>query len=555
MAGGLLNIVATGEANLLINGNPKRTYFEPVAIATHTNFGIQKIRLDYAGSRDLRLTEPSIFTFKVERYADLLMDCYLGITLPNIWSPIYPPSTQTSNSWAPYDFRWIENLGAQMISNIEIQCGNYVVSKYSGDYIMACVERDYTTDKKNKFNKMIGHTNDLNNPANAFGRVNTYPSAFVSNTTNLILGTEPSIRGRQLYVPLNAWFSQHTRNALPLCSASRQEIKISITIRPIDELFQIRDIFDQANAFPYIQPDFNQIQNAMYHFLQSPPSQNVSIENNSYTNTNNTWNADIHLLASYIYLDKKEKELFQLSERSYIIKDVIKYTQKNVSGSATIPLTSNGMVSSWMWYLQRNDVNMRNEWSNYSNWPYRSLPYNIQLAPRTTLQSSNINLYGPQINPNGFSTGFFISGDYNINNQKNILLSTGILLDGEYREQPLNDCVFNLVEQYNGSLGSGKDGLYCYNYCFDTNPHNIQSSGAINLGMFRKISLEMTTFVPPVDTEKSQFNVICNGTGDTVAVSKSNWQLYEYSYDLTLFEERYNVLSFASGTCGLRYAR
>ena len=25
-----------------------------------------------------------------------------------------------------------------------------------------------------------------------------------------------------------------------------------------------------------------------------------------------------------------------------------------------------------MWFLQRTDVNLRNEWSNYSNWDYMS---------------------------------------------------------------------------------------------------------------------------------------------------------------------------------------
>jgi hypothetical protein len=49
-------------------------------------------------------------------------------------------------------------------------------------------------------------------------------------------------------------------------------------------------------------------------------------------------------------------------------------------GTKKVKLTSNGMVSNWMFYLQRNDVNMRNEWSNYTNWPYRAIPGDLQLA-------------------------------------------------------------------------------------------------------------------------------------------------------------------------------
>jgi hypothetical protein len=40
-----------------------------------------------------------------------------------------------------------------------------------------------------------------------------------------------------------------------------------------------------------------------------------------------------------------------------------------------------GMVSAWTMFFQRSDVNLRNEWSNYTNWPYGYLPYDIMPAP------------------------------------------------------------------------------------------------------------------------------------------------------------------------------
>ena len=90
MAGGLLNIVAVGNNNLILTGNPSKTFFK-VTYSKYTNFGLQKFRIDYSGLRELRLTEPSVFSFKIPRYADLLMDTYLVVTLPDIWSPVYPP--------------------------------------------------------------------------------------------------------------------------------------------------------------------------------------------------------------------------------------------------------------------------------------------------------------------------------------------------------------------------------------------------------------------------------------------------------------------------------
>jgi hypothetical protein len=55
MAGGLLNLVAVGNQNVFLTGNPKKTFFKFV-YAKYTNFGLQRFRLDYEGSRNLNLS-------------------------------------------------------------------------------------------------------------------------------------------------------------------------------------------------------------------------------------------------------------------------------------------------------------------------------------------------------------------------------------------------------------------------------------------------------------------------------------------------------------------
>ena len=175
MPGGLMNLVSIGQQNIILNGNPSKTFFK-TTYSHYTNFGLQKFRVDFEGSKTLRLSEESTFTFKIPRYADLLMDCYLSVALPNIWSPIMPPNQDTdgnSYGWAPYEFKRIENLGAKMISKISITCGNYTLQEYSGDYLLSAVQRDFTKDKKDLFDVMTGHVPELNDPANAGSRVNS----------------------------------------------------------------------------------------------------------------------------------------------------------------------------------------------------------------------------------------------------------------------------------------------------------------------------------------------------------------------------------------------
>ena len=565
MAGGLLNLISNGNNNVILTGNPSKTFFK-VTYAKYTNFGLQKFRIDYDGLRDLRLTEPSTFTFKMPRYAELLMDTYLVMNLPAIWSPIYNPCAKTANTWAPYEYRWIRELGTNMISEISITCGSQTIQKYSGEYLRAMVERDFSAEKKDLFDKMTGNVKELYDPANAYERNNAYPSAYYSETGT----SEPSIRGSTLYVPINTWFTLDSRCAFPMISLQYNELYVSITMRPIQELFQVRDVFDLQYSRPYVQPDFNQSYFQMYRFLQTPPD--IVIAPDKYANKISTWNADIHLMSTYCFLSKEEAQVFAANDQVYLVKDVFQYNFENITGTNKLKLTSSGMVANWMFYLQRNDVNLRNEWSNYTNWPYQSIPGGLEQGSSNDPAEVYPNFVNvPFIDANGISydinsgpgmdpidnikTGIYLSGNYLVDNQREILNTMGILFNGEYRENLLTSGVFNYVEKYTRTQGSAKDGLYCYNFCLNTSPFEYQPTGAINMSKFKLIQFELTTYVPPIDTESSKFDILCDSSGNAIGVRKSNWRLYQYNYNMTVFEERYNVLSFIGGNCGMLYAR
>ncbi len=550
MAGGLLNIISSGNNNIFLTGNPCKTFFK-VTYVKYTNFGMQKFRIDYSGLRELRPSEDSHFTFKIPRYADLLMDTYIVLTLPDIWSPVFAPCDETQQKWSPYDFKWIKDLGTHMIKEITINCGGLMLQRYTGEYLAAMVERDFTTEKKQLFDEMTGNVTELNNPAYAFGRTNAYPSAaFTTSST----GAEPSIRGRNLYIPVNTWFTLNSNCAFPLVALQYNELSISVTFRPIQDLFQVRDVHDPDFSFPYVKPNFNESRFQMYRFLQTPPSSYVSAE--YYENKISTWNADVHLLSTYCFLSKEETQKFAAEDHVYLVKDVYEHNYENVLGSKRLKVETNGMISNWMWFLRRNDANLRNEWSNYTNWPYHSLPSNITLAPITPFSDSELTV-GMGVHPTTTqqNTGITITGNFHPENRKDILETMGILLNGEYRENLMTKDVYQYVEKYVRTKGNAKDGLYCYNFCLNTSPFEYQPSGAINMSKFKNIEIELNTYIPTIDPSGSSFDVVCDDNGNLIGVRKSRYSLYEYSYNLTLFEERYNVLSIIGGNCGMMYAR
>jgi hypothetical protein len=558
MAGGLLNLVSSGQQNVILNGNPSKTFWKYV-YQKYTNFGLQKFRLDFEGAKTLKLNEESTFTFRIKRYADLLMDCYLSVELPNIWSPIMAPQTVVNSAgetiytpWVGYDFKWIDNLGAQMISKILITCGNQTLQQYSGQYLLSSVQRDFSGTKKALFDQMSGNVPELNDPANAGTRVNAYPNAFY--TTNPA-GAEPSIRGRIIYIPLNSWFGLKTQMAFPLVALQYNELQITVTFRPINELFRIRDVFDYTNNFPYIAPNFNQYYQQFHRFLQPPPD--IELGPTSYIDTRTIWNSDIHLNCTYAFLSNDENQLFAKNEQKYLFKQVQESVFYNVTGPNKIQLDSIGLVSSWMWYLQRSDANLRNEWSNYTNWPYNYIPNDLQLAP-TAGSYPNPNpppaTLGPGLNPDGTLTGLMITGDYSMQNAKQILLGLGILLDGQYRENIQPAGVYNYIEKYTRTASNAPEGLYCYNFCLDTSPYNLQPSGAINMNSFNQIEFEFTTITPQLDPLAQVLTICDPETGDIIGINKPTFRIYDYNFNLVLFEERINIVTFVGGNAGLQYA-
>ena len=559
MAGGLLSLVSQGQQSILLYGNPSKTFFKTTYAKT-TNFGMQKFRVDYEGSKTLNLSEESTFQFKIPRYADLLMDTYITLNLPNIWSPIHPPTEGNGNEWAPYEFKWIENLGAKMISKITITCGNQKLQEFSGDYLLAQIQRDLTGTKRLLFNSMTGDTPDINDPGNSGARVNSYPSAYYTDAAN---GPEPSIRGKTLYIPLNAWFCNKTQRAFPLISLQYNELIVSVTFRPINQLFTIRDVMDSEYNFPYVAPNFNLDYMQMYRFVQPPPS--VSLDPTTYVDKRAIWDADIHLTSTYCFLSNDESRLFASNEQKYIFKQVHEEIFYNVTGPNKVELNSLGLVTDYLFYFQRSDANLRNQWSNYTNWPYPYLPSDI--TPALTDGSYNVveldedgnpeNVsIGPGVNPGGQLTGLMVTGNYEPQNNKAILMNMGIIFDGDYRENMQAAGVFNYIEKYMRTPGAAPFGLYCYNYSMNSAAlfSDNQPAGATNMNRFNKVELEFTTHTPELDPLAQVLTICDPESGEIIGINKPTWRIYDYNYNLYFFEERINVVTFVGGNCGLMYA-
>lgn len=553
MTGGLMNLVAYGNENLLFNGNPKKTFFK-ATYNKYTNFGLQHFRIDFEGTKILNDRTNSVLEFKIPRYAELLFDTYLVVNLPNIYSPFYnfeaeeglTASPKNGHYFAPYEFRWIEELGTNMIEEIEIYSGGTSLSKYSGEYLNCLKERDYNHSKKDLWDRMVGNIPSLYDPANANGNVNVYPNVQFSDGS---LDIEPSIRGRQLYIPLDAFFCESSKMALPLVALQYQEVSIRIEFKPLMDLYTINNIDEVPNTdgLAYrMRPNKNILHHQLWRFLQPPLDEKASTS--LYNQNIFDWNADVHLMASYVFLGQDERRIFASKEHKILIKQIYTYDFLDQAGSKIVELESKDMISNYMWRFRRSDSYLRNEWSNYTNWPYKNvLPQSLTVSPSSIPNPAN----------------FFITGNIGVSgeqdpypvNLKNILIDMGITMDGIYREVVLPAGVYQYAEKYLRTTGDGKDGLYCYNFCLNSNKREYQPSGAMNVNRFKKIFFEFNTISVPLDVSGNNVEYICDLSGNAIGFRKLNTALDVYSFDLRVFEERYNVMIIQGGRVGLMHAR
>ena len=265
---------------------------------------------------------------------------------------------------------------------------------------------------------------------------------------------------------------------------------------------------------------------------------------------NNSWDADIHIVSKYVFLDEDERTKMAKQSQSYLIKTIYEEEIPSLLVPNTIKINSKDLVVNYTWAFRRNDVFLRNEWSNYTNWEFIDVP-------NTPLSNSFDGVTYPF-----FLTPYVGVGTTNNTNKKTILQSLSIFVDGKMRENLFEQGVYNHLEKYLKCAGKGKDGQFFYSFALNNNPSELQPSGRMNLSRFNDITFQFTLIETPDDPSFDPANATRlifqqrpNGSAPICveSVTKKD-EIKLYSFDMRTFQERYNVIIFKAGMAGLMYS-
>lgn len=185
MAGGLMQLVASGSQDVYLTGNPTITFFKTI-YRRHTNFAKESIEQSLTG----HVNFGQRVTCTVSRNGDLIHSVYLQVELPTL-----------NNT----DSSWVENVGHVLIDEVTIEVGGQIIDKQYGDWLQVWNELTQTSEKAAGYDKMIGAS---------LGRT-----------------------GGMLFIPFQFWFCRNIGLALPLIALQYHEIKFNILFRSATDCY------------------------------------------------------------------------------------------------------------------------------------------------------------------------------------------------------------------------------------------------------------------------------------------------------------------------------
>ncbi len=189
MPHGEMQLIAYGAQDIYLTGNPSITFFKFV-YKKHTNFASEYIRQDFIKSSSFNTNSRSKLKCKIDRNGDLIHDIYLVYDLPNIYSG---PETKIDNDdhAIPYIptvddtlsgeyFRWINNLGENIIHKVEILIDGQILDEQYGIWLNIWNELTIPKSKRHAYDTMIGNISPLNNPSLYYGNYDPDDTSIIS---------------------------------------------------------------------------------------------------------------------------------------------------------------------------------------------------------------------------------------------------------------------------------------------------------------------------------------------------------------------------------------
>lgn len=470
MPGGELALAAYGSQNVILSGNPQFSFFASV-FTQYKHFSSESIPVLFDSVSTLFFDRSTTIRKIIPRSGDLLSALYFRMRLPPIYSKVYIPTDGDPFLDAiPYEFKWVSHIGARIIEKASIQIGGQEIAWVDSDWILAQKYLDIPTPVGEKLDALLGHIPELVEPSQGIyawvdvSGATDYPNVVESTATTQ--NNRFSIPEYFLNIPLGFWFGETIGQALPLIALSKHQVELVITLRPLQELYTLVDVYSTESPRPRIRPRNQSDMRPAAFFLDAGMG-------NAPTDS---WNYSPSLECKYIFLEKSERAELTLKPLTYTVRRINRYIFDGIAVPSKLDISQqHGIASRIVWFARRPDVIAeKNDWENFTNWD------NPYISPR--IDASGV----PDVFPN--------SGSNIIRSQRDIVKQTTLLCGGQEIQAYKPSLFYTNVETFERCIGPGFPGLHIMP--FELFHSKIQPAGVLNLSTFNVIELQVDVNPP-----------------------------------------------------------
>ncbi len=537
MGGGHIQLVAQGDQNMYINGNPQISFFKAI-YRRHTNFSMECIEIQHAGTIS---SSENTLSYRVGRHGDLLYKCHLEMDLP------------------------AQNIGNTTII-VTAAGGAYYLDGVIRDSITLSVGRTYRFDLSDsslethplRFSTTSDGTHSGGSTyttgvtvSGTQGQAGAYIEIELTSSTPTTLYyycTAHSGMGSSITVFSPSFCNYSNNTAHSYVKTIDLEIGNKLIDRHYGRWYDIRNTMWDKNkienilinkhdnksayltnktlpldnkifcplhfwfceeiglALPLIALQYHDVDfKITYRGIKDIINSSVNIENLSENLPT------LRLWANYIYLDNEERKKFAQSSHEYLFEQI---QETSNHFSSNVPITLNHSVKEIFWVIQNNTAVQTSSSNNNST-------LNVQTSNNWNQSNDYLNYL--RENDTSDSTTF---NKFNVH--EDIVYdhfdSCKMVINGLDRFPFQKAPYFRTIEPYNTghAIPFDSDKLI-YMYSFALKPTEYQPSGVLNFSKLDSVSLNF------------KGNLLTN-------------------YTITIYAVNYNVLRIMSGMGGLLYS-
>lgn len=321
MPGGLIQLIASGAQNILLNGNPSVSFFKKV-YKTYTNFAMESMKVT-CNKNYIHFKEKTELIAKLKRNGDLIQDIYFCFEIPEIKKVI---KKNLDGHIIGDDFRFVKNFGENIIDEYFIYIGGTIVDKQYGEWLHIWNELSIETSKRYGYDRLIGNIPDL----------------YLPDPFNRLSINEVQIEQQKIYVPLKFWFNRNPGLALPLLALQYHEVEIHVILKPLSSIYTING----KNPINWVDDGL------------------------PYFGVSEKLNINPYLDINYIFLDTFERNFFAKNTHEYLIEQNQRFTFPGIVRNAITDLPLQNPVKEIIWNFKRSDVSENNRWYDMTDYNY-----------------------------------------------------------------------------------------------------------------------------------------------------------------------------------------